>query len=301
MRLVEGCGWVSPGCTHCWSESQAHIRSKQSNPLMQAQYGGVTTPDGKWNGHIKLLKQNLELPLKRKKPTVWAIWNDLMLAPAWFIDRALEIVSACPQHIVILCTKRPELLEEKLYSPGRDRFFWGRDILPNLWLGVTAENQEMFDKRWAYLKQIPAAVYMISYEPALGPLALPPDFLALGKRALLICGGESGPKARPMHPDWARKVRDDCVEAGVAYFFKQWGEYITPSQFPLFDRKPLKIKQCKNWGVLDINGNYFKETTPWNGKTGKDSETKEYVIYKVGKKAAGRELDGNTYNQLPGA
>lgn len=476
LRVNEGCTKVSTGCLNCWSETQCNIRS--NNPKMIKQYPPEVLTSGKWNGQIKLLPQNLELPLKRKKPTVWAVWNDLF-HPSMsidYIDKVLGIIDSCPQHIFIILTKRPatmakyfediktpfriakasDILKVKLkmatinlqiksikeypgyfigsngivysdhgsticlycgleikgsakkkycskkcndnacyhrkigqtqpnhfsqpapmspdigeqghmrvmlYKDGGSRrelvhrlvlsafgrpakkgeqcchkdgnplnnhianLQWGSQSdnwqdrirhgngqahksnntlikppislpLKNCFVGITAETQQMFDKRWAILKQIPAAVYMISYEPALGPLLLPPDFLALGNRAWLVCGGESGSKARPMHPDYARGVRDQCVEAGVPFFFKQWGEWVSPCQ--LTDKQIIKIGNApKNWGTLDINRTYFSQTTPWNGKTGKDSETGEYVIYKVGKKAAGRLLDGETWNQFP--
>ncbi len=92
--------------------------------------------------------------------------------------------------------------------------------LPNLWLGVTVENDDHKD-RIETLLQIPAAVYWISHEPALGPIVYPPEFLALGNRAWLVSGGESGPRARPSHPDYFRQDRDQCVDAGVPWFMKQ--------------------------------------------------------------------------------
>ena len=301
IRTKEG-GWhcvkTSPGCLNCYAEK---INKRFGD-------GGSYI-----KGDIELVlnEKALEKPLKWKKPKRIFVqdMSDLFLdsVPYEYQYKTFKMVLRYPQHTFIMLTKHPENMEHH---------FKPLDFLPpNLWLGVTCENQEQADKRIPILLQIPAAIRFVSVEPMLGAvdLRLNERWCTYGDGEyhddcetkadhlhLVICGGESGPKARPMHPDWARKVRDDCVGAGVSFFFKQWGEYITPSQFPLFDRKPLKIKQCKNWGVLDINGNYFKETTPWNGKTGKDSETKEYVIYKVGKKAAGRELDGKIYNQLPG-
>src|SRR6185437_3945123 len=116
--------------------------------------------------------------------------------------------------------------------------------LANVWLGVTCENQHFADERIPLLLQTPAAVRFVSYEPALGPVnfrwvngwrdVISGKVEANGESTSridwVICGGESGPGARPMHPEWARSVRDQCVAAGVPFFFKQWGEWIAPSQ-----------------------------------------------------------------------
>lgn len=309
-RLVEGCQKVSPGCTHCWSERQAHLRS--GNPKMQAQYGGVTTPDGKWNGKIKLLEQNLKLPLKRKKPTVWAIWNDLFHESVGFevLLGIFYLISQYPQHIFIILTKRPESAKEFFELVANN--YTGKvidhvlpwDILKensNIWLGVTAENQAQADKRIPILLQIPAAVRFVSIEPMLGPVDLSKILLQksdggvngnkpdITMNALLgwngganrpertslnwvILGGESGPGARPLHPDWARGVRDQCVEAGTPFFFKQWGEWIQ-------SKEPMDVRNKKT-------GSF--ETLP-----------AEQCFVKVGKKAAGRILGGLTWEQFP--
>ena len=107
----------------------------------------------------------------------------------------------------------------------------------------------------------------------------------------VVVGGESGPGARPMHPDWVRSVRDQCQEAGVAFFFKQWGEW-----FPKLDWAFPAMRY--EWGTLDVDGNLYL-TTPRNSCQGDESETREYVMIRVGKKAAGRVLDGRTWDEWP--
>ena len=115
---------------------------------------------------------------------------------------------------------------------------WG-DGYSNVWLGVSAENQLWFDWRWKFLQKIPAVIKFISYEPALGPLKLPnhgplPNWL--------ISGGESGPKARPLNPQWVRDIIADCYRKGVAPFHKQWGTY---GSNPLVTEQGMSIKEAK--------------------------------------------------------
>ncbi len=198
--------------------------------------------------------------------------------------------------------------------------------LPNVHLLVSAENQATLDERVRWLFRTPAAVRGVSLEPLLGPVNVTPyiggrtyecrcgfhdtesELIFLGgdhyrcaecdeKMTIrgavswVVVGGESGPGARPMHPDWVRAVRDQCQEAGVPFLFKQWGAWAPK----LNGHKAVG----ERWGTLDIEGEWFPTTTPWNGRQGEDSPTKEYVMCRVGKKAAGRELDGRTWNEFP--
>jgi protein gp37 len=125
------------------------------------------------------------------------------------------LIRECRRLDWLLLTKRPQNIRKMLPAD------WG-DGYRNVWLGVTAENQEWFDRRWRHLQNIPAPIKFISYEPALGPLRLPkhgpyPDWL--------ISGGESGGGARPLNPQWVRDIIADCGRKGVAPFHKQWGTY----------------------------------------------------------------------------
>jgi len=149
----------------------------------------------------------------------------------WRAD-LFSLIEKCHRLDWLLLTKRPQNIARML---PRD---WAHGY-SNVWIGVTAENQIWFDRRWEFLQKIPAVIKFISYEPALGPLKLPkhdplPDWL--------ICGGESGSKARPMNPQWARDIVADCRRKGVAAFHKQWGDY---RNNPLVREQGLSIKDTK--------------------------------------------------------
>lgn len=252
-----------------------------------------------------------------------------------WIAAIFGVMAACPQHTFMVLTKRPEnaarwftwleresriecagvarlcvaaavlaiersvpVVRERVRKAAETRIAWP---LPNVWVGVTAEDQQRADERVPVLLGLPAAVRFVSYEPALGPVdwtrinwpgRWPVDVLRGGSWDVdpaagfvqhsdmptldwLICGGESGPHARPMHSDWTRSARDQCEAAGVAFFFKQWGEHVRPSQMPE-----------DTWSRLDASESGLGNTDD---------------PVRVGKAAAGRELDGRTHDAFPGA
>jgi protein gp37 len=251
---------------------------------------------------LRIREDLLDLPLKVREPQIWTIRTDLFHqnVPEPFIDQVLDVICGCPQHLFLACTNHPEDLEQKLYgyhpeAPCREL---GGDYLANLWLGITAENQEGFDRRWEYLRRIPAAVLFVSHQPALGPITYPLDFLGRGNRAWIIASGETGSKALPMHPDWPRRDRDQCQAAGVPFWFTHWGEFcpmLLMAAPDTFWDQPGK----KEWGALDDEGNYFSTATPWNGNQAEDSDLNEYSVYRVGRKETGRILDGRTWEEMP--
>lgn len=196
-----GCSRVSPGCAHCWAERMA----RRLQGMGQARYARgfeVTT-------HEDLL----EKPLHWAKPrrVFVSFMGDLFHdeVPDEFIGRVFEVMAASPQHCFHLLTKRAERLAGLSPQLG-----WP----PNVWAGVTVEDGAHRD-RADRLRQTGAALKYLVCEPLLGPL----DDLDLQGIGWVIVGGESGPGARPMHIDWARSLRDQCVAADVPLFFKQWG------------------------------------------------------------------------------
>lgn len=214
-----GCTKVSPACANCYIERTPPFRIKGRKFV---------------NGHIPIQfhPERLEMPLRRRKPTVYFVnsLSDLFHdhIPWSFLDSVFDTMRESPQHTFQVLTKRTAsmrmYMENWLFHHGAP--------LPNVWLGASTENQPMYDKRIGDLLRTPAAIHFLSIEPMLGPIDLRmggmslPDYSPhdpLPQIDWAIVGGESGPRVRPTHPDWVRSIRDQCVTAGVWFFFKQWG------------------------------------------------------------------------------
>ena len=201
--------------------------------------------------------------------------------------------------------------------------------LPNVHLGVSVEDQARADERIPDLLATPAAVRFISAEPLLGPVdlraieipmgvgvdvfdALQFDFehgeedTAQGTATIdwVIAGGESGPGARPMHPDWARSLRDQCKAAGVAFHFKQWGEWAPLDAFGGVEDRPISDRRGR---VRDWMNRYVVACRGYPDERGDRLRAHSFtqhatsLVYKVGKKRAGRLLDGRTWDEFPAA
>lgn len=209
---------------------------------------------------------------------------------------------------------RPCLLTEERQGSEPDHRAGTPWPLPNVWLGVSTERQKEADERIPDLLATPAAVRFISAEPLLGPIDLMnlhwkeaglgidavrgrifgagTSISADGKLDWVIVGGESGPGSRPMHPDWARALRDQCLAAGVPFFFKQWGNW-----YPIIDRDkegwdkaPLRSdRDCEKYRILNFAGG--------QGFHGE----RVHLMQRYGKKQAGRELDGVRHDETPEA
>jgi len=198
---VTGCTKVSPGCKFCYAERMA----KRLQAMGQPRYR---------NGFLTTLQEDLlEAPLGWAKPRRVFVnsMSDLFheAVPADFIAGVFGVMERASWHVFQVLTKRAERLAE--LAPDLP---WPR----NVWMGVSVESAE-FTWRIAHLRRVPAAVRFLSVEPLLGPIAR----LPLRGVDWVIVGGESGPGARPMRPEWARAIRDRCVAAEVPFFFKQWG------------------------------------------------------------------------------
>jgi protein gp37 len=181
--------------------------------------------------------------------------------------RLWQLIEATPYLDWLLLTKRPQFVGELVP--------WGNRWPDNVWLGTTVENQRWAERRIPHLLHHPAAVRFLSCEPLLGPLNLSGWLAPSGSGVnWVIAGGESGARARPMNPDWALKIRDDCEKAGVGFHFKQWGNW-----------RPTANDH--------VNGHDARRLRRESGES--------VVVLKVGKKAAGRVLDGREWDGLPAA
>ncbi len=291
ITLVEGCSPVSAGCAHCWSAGMTH-RFHQGK--------GLTT-NSHFNGKIICREDRLDEILRRKKPTRWVIWNDLFneKVPFEFIDKVLLTIyrSNLLGHIFQILTKRPKRMLEyfkgdvdarilKIYPNANSESRLTRGIpYPNLWLGVTCENQATADKRIPILLQIPAAVRFVSIEPMLGAIDLRKvnidlpsryngvghnykevdclensfysDTPYLGAIGWVIVGAESGPGARYCPIENIRNIVEQCKAAGVPVFVKQihmWetfdGRFWENEEWAELNRYNRKYKRVL---VKDIN------------------------------------------------
>jgi protein gp37 len=330
-NIITGCSVVSAGCKNCYAMKLAGTRLKH-----HPSRAGLTidTKNGPvWNGEVRFNEQWIDQPIrwtKQRKIFVCA-HADLFheSVPDEWIDRVFGVMWAClygpngqPGHIFQVLTKRPERMRAYLSQDRREEWATvavqqggGRDpdgswdqVMnyegphPRIWLVTSVENQEAADIRIPELLATPAAVRGISAEPLLGSVDLTPKADATYQRLSewygpngfdptgsqpkrdrlegyfprldwVVVGGESGPGARPMHPDWARSLRDQCAAADVPFLFKQWGEWA-----------PVHELRCNEPGIAGKIWHNFDPDTS---------------VCRIGKKAAGRLLDGVEHNGYP--
>lgn len=207
-----GCDQVSPGCDHCYALTLAKRLKAMGSPKYQADGNPATSGPG---FALTVHPDTIDLPHTWKHPQHIFVnsMSDLFhpAVPEPFIDQIYETMALTPRHTYQILTKRPHRLQSYLRR---------RPVLPNVWLGVSIEN-DRYQFRAHYLRHTPAAVRFLSCEPLLGPL---PD-LNLEGIDWVIVGGESGPGARPMDINWVREIRDRCIDTRTAFFFKQWGRW----------------------------------------------------------------------------
>ncbi|HFE32263.1 MAG TPA: phage Gp37/Gp68 family protein [Gammaproteobacteria bacterium] len=201
---VTGCTKVSPGCKHCYAETQARRLQAMGAP-------------GYGNGfRLSLLPERLGQPLRRQKPTMYFVnsMSDLFHegVPFEFIDEVMRVIAETPWHTYQILTKRS----------GRMRgYFENRAVPDNAWLGVSVEDRHYGKPRIPDLQAIRARTRFLSIEPLLEDLGR----IRLKGIHWVIVGGESGPGARPMQESWVTALRDQCERMGVDFFFKQWGAW----------------------------------------------------------------------------
>lgn len=303
---IVGCSKVSPGCDNCYAEKMAFRISQmlKSNAKENETYQAYKWVNG-WDGKTAFNTDHIRKPLQYKSPRLVFVCSmgDLFheSVPNNWIDWVYDIIDECCTSIFIILTKRPERMKEYMEYRIRNNKTYGHSWV---WLGVTAENQEQANKRIPILLSIPAAKRFVSIEPMLGPVKLNSlireednyawvddcltGFKAHGaggwyanKLDWVICGGESGSKARPMHPDWVRSVRDQCKEAGTPFFFKQWGNLYPACQL---------IENKHPEGTYAYG--YVEFPSPHNPE-------KKNRYYKLGKISFGTLLDGVQHHEWP--
>lgn len=350
---VTGCSVVSPGCTNCYAMKLAGTRLQHHPSRFGLTRGSKAGPV--WTGDVRFNTEWLVQPLRWRRPRKIFVCahGDLFheSVPDEWIDQVFAVMALCPQHIFQVLTKRSDRMRAYLTAtatPGRitrpildvaiadPSLFridpWPvksigniddpQDVtialpLPNVWLGVSAEDQPRADRRIPDLLATPAAVRFLSCEPLLGLIDLrshcdgwsfwnglagirwhdgdgegPAYSEPCAKLDWVIVGGESGPDARPMHPDWARSLRDQCAAATVPFFFKQWGDWTS-----IYDRDG----EDPDWRRCPKPGDWSKER--WLNLAGGQGFHGDYLhmMRRVGKKAAGRLLDGTLHSAFPQA
>jgi len=205
-----GCDRISAGCDNCYALTLAKRLKAMGSAKYQADGDSRTSGPG---FGVTVHESDLALPYRWREPRVVFVnsMSDLFHArvPVSFVQRVFTVMAATPRHTYQILTKRAARLARLA-----DALPWP----PNVWMGVSVEDLSQRD-RVDYLRMVPAAVRFVSAEPLLGPL----DGLNLSEIDWLIAGGESGPRARPAAPSWLRGLRDECLAAEVAFFFKQWG------------------------------------------------------------------------------
>ncbi|PNU03119.1 phage Gp37/Gp68 family protein [Novosphingobium guangzhouense] len=350
---IVGCSIHSPGCKRCYAMRMAwRLQAMAPKPdgignAALSHYEGTVEQSRAgpvWTGKINVAPDDvLTAPLRRKKPTTYFVnsMSDLFHAdvPDEVIDRVFAVMALCPQHTFQVLTKRADRMREhmthhltgfrirtemqKICAQAIIHMSWP---LPNVWLGVSVEDQQRADERIPDLLSTPAAIRWLSCEPLLGPVDLTrvkrfpagtaeKEFInAVGGRMWtdqtglpnsdpswaypgrafsegrgldwIVVGGESGKGARPMHPVWARSLRDQCASADVPFFFKQFGDWM-PSELCRLGCSARDIL------IYDETGKVWREAQDdgrWIG---------DQAMCRVGKKRAGRHLDGVEHNGMP--
>lgn len=302
-----GCTKVSEGCAHCYAEksSPANVMRAKGQETWGKGAERKRTSAANWKEPLKWNFEGdgryvLGLPRQRVFCASLADWLDDEVPIEWLAE-LMELIVRTPNLDWLLLTKRPqnwrariEAVADHVLNNGSETgaivWAWKEGFAPpNVWIGTTVENQARADERIPRLLQIPAKVRFLSCEPLLSKVDLVldeerltggPDDESVRTRIgphgihWVICGGESGTHARAMHAEWARSLRDQCSAAGVAFFFKQWGEWLPGCQYREGDRERFREKAQHSFCL-------------------------DHHSWWVGKKLAGRMLDDRTHDEFP--
>jgi protein gp37 len=258
-----GCSKVSPACDHCYAELWA---KRMGHQVWGSGADRRFFSDAHWK---EPLAWNADAKIARRRKRVFcASMADVFERRAELNSeriRLWELIEQTPWLDWLLLTKRPQNVEAMVP--------WKEEWPVNIWLGTTVESQSFAEKRLPFLLKHPATVRFLSCEPLLGPLDLSTWFRPKELHAInwVIAGGESGPGSRPMHPDWAAKILHQCRKAKVPFHFKQWGHWV-PAEI-VAEETPTQVFQI--------------------------GDERPVEMIRMSKKAAGRVLEGATWNGLP--
>lgn len=291
-NVLTGCTVKSEGCKHCWAQKMA----KRLKAMGRPEYQDAVDEKGNWTGVITLVPERLNEPFSWRKPqhVLVEYMGDLFhgKTQASYLDKVFEVMKTTPQHTYQTLTKRPELMQAILFD---------KKPLPNVILGVSIENQKRANERLPFMQTLALRGWRtwVSYEPALGPV----DWKGWEFLNQLICGGESGPGARPMHPDWARSARDFCQANWIPFFFKQWGNWMPVAELYADDGPDTAFGYMDHWlAQMEPNGTIPVMTAPLRQEGGWHEYQPcpgSWFMANVGKKAAGRLLDGKMWSEMP--
>lgn len=296
------CEHATPGCEYCYSEAFNH------------RLGTGIDYKRQYRDRIELfLDDRLLLQPIRWRRSRRIFWNSMTdtfgdFVPDEFIDRQFAACTLTPQHTHLFLTKRSRRVRQWFAEPDRadrvglamlaivGRLPYGHRCvpwpLPNVWLGVSVEDQARADERRDDLRELAEQGWrtFVSYEPALGPV----NWRGWEFLSWLISGGESGPKARPSHPDWHRAARDFCAEHGIAYHFKQWGAWTPIPTRDDLPGRPQMVRQGDCFVARDGRAAHVLD-----GCLSSPLEGMGEPMHRVGKARAGRLLDGREHNGVP--
>lgn len=267
---IVGCSKISDGCKNCYAEkmaarlaamARAKINKGEAPPESIERYLHVVNQDGQWNSHTSILSPDqLEIPYRRAKPTTYFVCSmgDLFhpSVETWVISAIFEIIAATRRHTYIILTKR-------LWKMGVTLERMKRQNMPtsNVHFGFTAENQQTYDDRITSAPLCKRFIFL-SLEPLLGPVNLKRYPGYADHLNGVIVGGETGPNARPMHPDWVRGIRDQCRELEIPFFFKKWGDNPPPEAYHQ-PRGMINAEMTSPHGGRILDGEIHNDT-PWN-------------------------------------
>lgn len=313
-NIVTGCNEASRGCQLCYARGMSHRLTHIGHS--KEKYKGTTkkSPGRKiqWTGLVKTHENLLTKPSEWKNPRVVFVcsMSDLFHkdVPFEFINAAYSVMADNRQHKFLILTKRPDRMVEfqEWKSTQHGIEWWPSD---NIWHGTSVEDQEQANKRLPWLFKVRGKIRFLSCEPLLGPIELidiatvnavnhlfGDDYPPYYGIQWVIAGGESGSDAQPMHISWVRSLRDQCKNAGVPFFFKQWGEWA-------IEQADSSINAPFMHWVLDTKVFHYLRPDGQH-KDFSDMEIDFQVagsswMAKVGKSKSGRQLDNLEHNEYP--